>query len=175
MIKEDLVAERIAIDSYRDMVNYFGNDDPTTRRLMETILAMEEEHADDLGSLLEEFGARAVDISLFLYEGAVNQCLGDGFMALFGAPVAHEKHARRAVQAALGLQRRLRGRGSQPLQPASRSTENRWPCLPYWCIVAAVSRSHSVMPCDVSDANLHLCRRAGTGRRQRREGYGRRA
>src|SRR5215831_4543723 len=48
MIKEDLVAERIAIDSYRDMVNYFGNDDPTTRRLMETILAMEEEHADDL-------------------------------------------------------------------------------------------------------------------------------
>ena len=48
MIKEDLVAERIAIDSYRDMINYFGNDDPTTRRLMETILAMEEEHADDL-------------------------------------------------------------------------------------------------------------------------------
>jgi bacterioferritin len=57
MIKEDLVAERIAIDSYRDMVNYFGNDDPTTRRLMETILAMEEEHADDLASLLEELGA----------------------------------------------------------------------------------------------------------------------
>src|SRR5262245_16908831 len=57
MITEDLVAERIAIDSYRDMVNYFSNDDPTTRRLMETILAMEEEHADDLVSLLEEFGA----------------------------------------------------------------------------------------------------------------------
>ena len=56
MIKEDLVAERIAIDSYRDMINYFGNDDPTTRRLMETILAMEEEHADDLVSLLEELG-----------------------------------------------------------------------------------------------------------------------
>ena len=57
MIKEDLVAERIAIDSYRDMIHYFGNDDPTTRRLMETILAMEEEHADDLASLLEELGA----------------------------------------------------------------------------------------------------------------------
>src|SRR5919204_2037382 len=57
MIKEDLVAERIAIDSYRDMINYFGNDDPTTRRLMEGILAMEEEHADDLASLLEELGA----------------------------------------------------------------------------------------------------------------------
>src|SRR5512139_2160618 len=57
MIKEDLVAERIAIDSYREMISYFGYDDPTTRRLMESILAMEEEHADDLVSLLEELGA----------------------------------------------------------------------------------------------------------------------
>ncbi|HMH45573.1 MAG TPA: ferritin-like domain-containing protein [Pyrinomonadaceae bacterium] len=52
MIKEDLVAERIAIDSYRDIVQYLGNDDPTSRRLMETILAVEEEHADDLVNLL---------------------------------------------------------------------------------------------------------------------------
>src|SRR5467141_3418136 len=52
MIKEDLVAERIAIDSYREMINYLGNDDPTTRRMMEGILAMEEEHAEDLVSLL---------------------------------------------------------------------------------------------------------------------------
>lgn len=56
MIKEDLVAERIAIDSYREMITYLGNDDPTTRRMLETILAMEEEHADDLVSLLEELG-----------------------------------------------------------------------------------------------------------------------
>ena len=56
MIKEDLVAERIAIDSYRDMIKYFGNDDPTSRRLMEEILAMEEEHADDLVNLLGELG-----------------------------------------------------------------------------------------------------------------------
>ncbi len=56
MIKEDLVAERIAIDSYRDMINYFGNDDPTSRRLMEGILAVEEEHADDLVNLLGELG-----------------------------------------------------------------------------------------------------------------------
>ena len=56
MIKEDLVAERIAIDSYRDMINYFGNDDPTSRRLMESILAVEEEHADDLVNLLGELG-----------------------------------------------------------------------------------------------------------------------
>src|SRR6184192_3983737 len=48
MITEDLVAERIAIDSYREMINYLGNNDPTTRRMMEGILAMEEEHADDL-------------------------------------------------------------------------------------------------------------------------------
>jgi bacterioferritin len=54
MIKEDLVAERIAIDSYREMIDYLGNDDPTTRRMLEEILAMEEEHADDLVSLLEE-------------------------------------------------------------------------------------------------------------------------
>ena len=56
MIKEDLVAERIAIDSYRDIIQYLGNDDPTTRRMMETILAVEEEHADDLVSLLNEMG-----------------------------------------------------------------------------------------------------------------------
>ena len=54
MIKEDLVAERIAIDSYRDMIQYLGNDDPTSRRMLENILAVEEEHADDLVSLLGE-------------------------------------------------------------------------------------------------------------------------
>lgn len=56
MIKEDLVAERIAIDSYREMIAYCGTNDPTTRRMLEGILAMEEEHADDLVSLLEELG-----------------------------------------------------------------------------------------------------------------------
>ena len=56
MIKEDLVAERIAIDSYREMINYFGTDDPTSRRMLEGILAVEEEHADDLVSLLEKIG-----------------------------------------------------------------------------------------------------------------------
>ena len=56
MIKEDLVAERIAIDSYRDIIQFLGNDDPTTRRMMETILAVEEEHADDLVNLLDVLG-----------------------------------------------------------------------------------------------------------------------
>ena len=55
MIKEDLVAERIAIDSYRAMITYFGNDDPTSRRMLEGILAVEEEHADDLKTLMERF------------------------------------------------------------------------------------------------------------------------
>jgi bacterioferritin len=56
MIKEDLVAERIAIDSYREMITYFGNQDPTSRRMMEEILAVEEEHADDLVSMLQKMG-----------------------------------------------------------------------------------------------------------------------
>ena len=54
MIRENLVAERIAIDSYREMALYVGEDDPTTRRLLESILQTEEEHADDLKQLLED-------------------------------------------------------------------------------------------------------------------------
>ena len=53
MIKEDLVAERFAIESYREMIAYLGDRDPTTHRMLEEILASEEEHADDLSSLLE--------------------------------------------------------------------------------------------------------------------------
>ncbi|HZP46003.1 MAG TPA: ferritin-like domain-containing protein [Candidatus Binataceae bacterium] len=53
MIKEDLVAERIAIESYAAIVRWLGDGDPTTRRLIETILQVEEEHADDLKSLLD--------------------------------------------------------------------------------------------------------------------------
>lgn len=52
MISEDLVAERIAIESYSEIVRWLGNDDPTTRTLIEQILKMEEEHADDLANLL---------------------------------------------------------------------------------------------------------------------------
>jgi bacterioferritin len=56
MIREDLVAERIAIESYRDMITYIGAGDPTTRRLIEQVLAVEEEHAEDLLSLIEGMG-----------------------------------------------------------------------------------------------------------------------
>src|SRR3546814_5271058 len=58
MLQEDLVAERIAIDSYREIIDYLGSDDPTSRRVMEEILAKEEEHAEDLGTLLEELGKK---------------------------------------------------------------------------------------------------------------------
>lgn len=53
MIREDLIAERIAIDSYNEIIRYLGDNDITTRRLMEEILAKEEEHADDMKSLIE--------------------------------------------------------------------------------------------------------------------------
>ena len=56
MMREDLVAERIAVESYTEMIRYLGNDDPTTRRIMEGILATEEEHADELRTLLEQMG-----------------------------------------------------------------------------------------------------------------------
>jgi len=52
MVKENLVAERIAIESYSDMIRYLGHDDVTTRRMLEQILAVEEEHADELADLL---------------------------------------------------------------------------------------------------------------------------
>jgi bacterioferritin len=58
MIREDLVAERIAIDSYGEMARYLGDRDVTTRRLIEGILAVEEEHADDLLTLLQTMDGR---------------------------------------------------------------------------------------------------------------------
>ncbi|MCU1723621.1 MULTISPECIES: bacterioferritin [unclassified Pseudomonas] len=53
MVLEDLVAERIAIDSYREIIQFIGESDPTTRRIFEDILAQEEEHADDMADLLK--------------------------------------------------------------------------------------------------------------------------
>ena len=58
MIEENLVAERIAIDSYREIINYVGDQDTTTKRLLEGILAMEEEHAEDMKTLMERFGKK---------------------------------------------------------------------------------------------------------------------
>ncbi len=53
MVRENLIAERIAIDSYREMINFVGDKDTTTKRILEQILAQEEEHADDFADLLE--------------------------------------------------------------------------------------------------------------------------
>ena len=58
MIKEDLVAERIAIDSYRGFIQYLADQDPTTRRMLESILAVEEQHADELAGLLQDMPGR---------------------------------------------------------------------------------------------------------------------
>jgi bacterioferritin len=52
MIKENLVAERIAVDHYRELIRFFGDDDPTTKRMLQWILSVEEEHADDMHDLL---------------------------------------------------------------------------------------------------------------------------
>jgi bacterioferritin len=57
MIKENLIAERIAIDSYTEMIRYVADDDITTRRMLESILAVEEEHADDMAGLLADFAS----------------------------------------------------------------------------------------------------------------------
>ena len=58
MIEENLIAERIAIDSYREIIDYVGDRDTTTKRLLEGILAMEEEHAEDMKTLMEDYGKK---------------------------------------------------------------------------------------------------------------------
>lgn len=58
MIKEDLVAERIAIDSYRELIQYLADQDPTTSHLLKGILTVEEQHADELAELLEGLPAQ---------------------------------------------------------------------------------------------------------------------
>lgn len=58
MIREDLVAERVAIESYSEIIRYLGDRDPTTRRMLEGILAKEEEHAEDMSDLLTRFGEK---------------------------------------------------------------------------------------------------------------------
>ncbi len=62
MIKENLIAERIAIESYREFIAYLGENDPTTQRLLKAILSIEEEHADDMASLLEGMTNKKIDI-----------------------------------------------------------------------------------------------------------------
>jgi bacterioferritin len=58
MVKEDLIAERVAIESYTEMIRFIGDGDPTTRRMLEGILAIEEEHAEELASMLDTLAER---------------------------------------------------------------------------------------------------------------------
>jgi rubrerythrin len=67
MIREDLIAERIVIQTYREMVHYFGQKDPTSRLLMEEILAKEEEHADEMADLLFAVEPETAEASRRLY------------------------------------------------------------------------------------------------------------
>jgi bacterioferritin len=61
MIREDLVAERIAIETYSEIIRYLGDKDPTSRRVMEEILAKEEEHAEDLKTLIESLSQAEIE------------------------------------------------------------------------------------------------------------------
>jgi len=58
MVREDLVAERIAVESYTEIIRYLGEDDPTTRRMIEKIMAKEEEHADDMKKILDNLSEK---------------------------------------------------------------------------------------------------------------------
>ena len=95
MIKENLVAERIAIQTYREMVAYFGDKDPTTRIMMEAILANEEEHADDMADLLFAVEPDNIDKTTKLYfpdEVSTKSNAGDKVETV-NAPQAQKKTA----------------------------------------------------------------------------------
>jgi len=97
---EKILTSRSALEGERKQVSVLFCDLANSTALAER-LGPEAMHG-----LLNRFFALALD-AVHRYEGTINQCLGDGFMALFGAPLTHEDHARRAVLAALELQRTL--------------------------------------------------------------------
>ncbi|MBI2176732.1 MAG: AAA family ATPase, partial [Candidatus Tectomicrobia bacterium] len=103
-LAEKILTSRSALEGERKQVTVFFCDIANSTPLAER-LGPEAMHA-----LLSRFFEMALD-EVHLYEGTINQFLGDGFMALFGAPLAHEGHARQAILAALGIQRTLRERG----------------------------------------------------------------
>src|SRR5678815_1221885 len=100
-LAEKILRSRHALEGERKQVTVLFCDIANSTALAER-LGPEPMHA-----LLNGFFSLALG-EIHRYEGTINQFLGDGFMGLFGAPVAHEDHARRAVLAALGIQRALR-------------------------------------------------------------------
>ena len=102
MIKEDLIAERIAIESYQEIARWLGDKDSTTRRLMEEILAVEEEHADDLVSLLTKSLALTPDLDAVAARGtalddAGPTALDAGPIELGRGQLARAGHSREVV------------------------------------------------------------------------------
>src|SRR6266446_1588970 len=107
-LAEKILTSRAALTGERKQVTVLFCDLANSTALAERL------GPDAMHTLLSHFCELALN-EVHRYEGTVNQFLGDGFMALFGAPVAHEDHARRAVLAALELQRAMRGGSIQPL------------------------------------------------------------
>src|SRR5438034_580528 len=97
---EPRLAARIALDGEHKLVTVLFCDIVNSTGLAERL------GAEQMHTLLNRFFERALS-EVHRYEGTINQFLGDGFMALFGAPVAHEDHARRAVLAAFGIQQAI--------------------------------------------------------------------
>ena len=102
MIREDLIAERIAIESYREIIQFLGNADPTSKRLMERILAKEEEHADDMADLLF----------------AVEPDTGEGSRPLYFADEVPAGSTEVGSQGTQGSQKRSGGPGNTTPKPS---------------------------------------------------------
>ncbi len=105
-LAEKILTARSALEGERKQVTVLFCDLANSTALAERL------GPEDMHTLLNRFFELAL-AEVHRYEGTINQFLGDGFMALFGAPVAHEDHARRAVLAALGLQQSLRERQTE--------------------------------------------------------------
>lgn len=98
MIKENLVAERIAIQTYREIVKFFGDKDPTSRVMMEGILAMEEEHADDMADLLFAVNPETDEVTQIL--SPAEQAGGKKVVTAENAPKAQKKLKKAKAKAA---------------------------------------------------------------------------
>ena len=117
---QKVLASRSALEGERKLVTVLfcdiANSTPLAARL----------GAEAMHTLLDRFFALAL-AGVHRYEGTINQFLGDGFMALFGAPVAHEDHARRALLAASAIQRELRNSSGDGLALNDVRTAATWP------------------------------------------------
>jgi class 3 adenylate cyclase/tetratricopeptide (TPR) repeat protein len=117
-LADKILTSRAAVEGERKQVTVLFCDIANSTSLAEQV------GAEAMHALLSRFFERALE-EVHRYEGTVNQFLGDGFMALFGAPVAHEDDARRGVLAALGIRRRLADSDAVPGLPAGATLSVR--------------------------------------------------